>query len=124
MNEWLIPSLFTCGPLVFLLALWGWLVWKRKWPQPIGLVAFGIVTGNAAFAAYNFIYYQLRPTPQLPPWKDPQVLNFGLLFLLAPVGMIVGFIAGLRGTSWRLVWMLQIASLPLFGIGILAGMAV
>jgi len=90
----------------------------------MGLAALSIVSANAAFAAWNFLYYHLRPTPDLPPWKDPQVLNFGLLFLTAPFGMIVGFIAGLRGTPWWLVGVMLAASLPLLLVGLLAGASV
>jgi hypothetical protein len=92
--------------------------------EHLGLVALGIVSANAVFAAWNFLYYHLRPTPELPPWKDPQILNFGLLFLTAPCGMIVGFIAGLRGTSWWLVGVMLAASLPMLVVGLLAGASV
>jgi hypothetical protein len=90
----------------------------------MGLVALSVVSANAAFAAWNFLYYHLRPTPELPPWKDPQVLNFGLLFLTVPIGVIFGVISERRGNPRWLVGLMLAASLPLFVVGVLACMAV
>jgi hypothetical protein len=47
-----------------------------------------------------------------------------LLFLLAPVGMIVGFIAAVRGTPRWLVWIVEGASVPLLIVGLLASASV
>jgi hypothetical protein len=90
----------------------------------MGLVALSVVSANAAFAAWNFLYYHLRPTPELPPWKDPQVLNFGLLFLTVPIGVIFGVISERRGSPRWLVGLMLAASLPLFLIGLMAGASV
>jgi len=76
------------------------------------------------YAAWVFVYYQLHPLPYLPPWKDPLTLDLGLLFLMAPVGMIIGLIALARGAPKWLTIVLEIISLPLFLTGLLAGVSV
>ncbi len=97
----------------------------RQRPRRLAIIALGIVTANAIFAASTYAYYLVHPpSASLPPWKDPQILNFGLLFLLAPIGMIVGGIAATRGTAKWLIWLLELASVPLLVIGFFAGMAV
>jgi hypothetical protein len=93
MTQWLIPYLFTCGPFVLTFAAWIRLLWTRQWPRPIALIALGIASANAAFAAHTFLYYHLKPSPYRPPWEDPEILHFGLLFLLAAIGMVVGVVA-------------------------------
>jgi hypothetical protein len=69
------------------------------------------------------LYYELRPPHFLPPWQDPEILQLGLLFLLAPIGMIVGLVALVRGAPKWLIGIVEIASLPLFVVGIMAGSA-
>jgi hypothetical protein len=77
------------------------------------------------FAAGTYAYYLLHPpSPSLPPWKDPQILNFGLLFLLAPIGMIVGGVAATRGTAKWLILVIEVASIPLLVLGFFASAAV
>jgi hypothetical protein len=90
----LIPCVLTCGPLVITIAAWTRLYQKRQGRQhALGLVALGVVTANAAFAAATFLYYELRPPSHfLPPWQDPEILQLGLLFLLAPISMILGVV--------------------------------
>lgn len=125
MIQHLILILLTCGPLA--LALFGWvrLYRTRSRLNALALVALGIVTANATFAAWTCLYYTLRPTAWLPPWKDPEILNFGLLFLFAPIGMILGAIsAGRRNAPRWLIAIMEIASLPLLLLGIMAGFAV
>jgi hypothetical protein len=119
----LIPYLLTCGPFVLALAAWTKLYWARQWPRPIALVALGIVSVNAALAASTFLYYDFRPSP-LPPWQNPQILTLGLLFLLAPIGMIVGFVAAVRGAPKWLICIVEIASVPLLMVGVMASNAV
>ena len=123
MTERVIPYLLTCGPFVLTLAAWARLYREPRWPPPIPVLALGIVSANAALAAVTFIYYDLRPSP-LPPWQNLQILTLGLLFLLAPIGMIVGFIAGARGAPKWLVCIVEIASVPLLVVGFFAVAAV
>jgi len=121
----LILILFTCGPLALTIFGWVRLYRTRSGTNALALVALGVVTANATFAAWTCLYYTFLPTPWLPPWKDPEILNFGLLFLFAPVGMILGAIAGGRRTAPRwLVALMEIASLPLLFLGIMASAAV
>jgi hypothetical protein len=127
MTERLIPLLLTCGPLVLTVAAWIKLYWARQpqWPRPVALVALSITSANAAFAAGTFLYYQFRPSSSwLPPWQDPQILQLALLFLLAPIGMIVGAVAGARGAAKWLIRVVEVASLPLLAVGIMACAAV
>jgi hypothetical protein len=122
-----ILSMFTCGPLVLTLFAWTKLYWarERQWPDAVALVALGIVSANAALAAGTFLYYQLKPSPfWRPAWEDPQILTLGLLFLLAPVGMILGVVAGIRGAPKWLVCVVEVASVPLLVVGLMAGAAV
>jgi hypothetical protein len=98
---------------------------QRQWPGAVALVALGIVSANAAFAAGTFLYYQFSPPPSwLPPWQDPQILTLAMLGLPAPIGMILGVLAGVRGAPKWLVCILEIASVPLLVIGLMASIAV
>jgi hypothetical protein len=121
-----VIPLFSCGPLVLALAAWIGLFWVRAQQRPrLALIALSIVTANALFASWTYAYYLLHPpSSSLPPWTDPQILNFGLLFLLAPVGMIVGGISASRGTTKWLIWVLEGASIPLLVLGFFASAAV
>lgn len=122
----MIP-LFSCGPLLLTVAAWGRLYWlrDRQGPLRFTIIALSILTANATFAAGTYAYYQVHPpSALLPPWKGPQILNFGLLFLLAPIGMIVGGVAAARGTAKWLVWLVELASVPLLVLGFFASMAV
>ena len=121
----LIPCVLTCGPLVITIAAWTRLYQKRQGRQhALGLVALGVVTANAAFAAATFLYYELRPPSHfLPPWQDPEILQLGLLFLLAPISMILGVVAGVLGAPKWLMVVVEIASLPLLAVGLMASAA-
>ena len=116
----MIAYLFTCGPFVLMLCTFIKLALTRQWPRPIGIAALTIASANAIFAAYNSLYYHFRPSPYSPPWKDPQILNYGLLFLSAPIAMIVSSFAAARGTPKWQVYVVRIASIPLFLIGLFA----
>ena len=126
MNEVLIPYMLTCGPLGLTLCAWVKLysARQRQWPDPVALTALGIVSANAILAAVTFIYFDSKPSHPLPPWEDLQVLTLGLLLLLAPVGMIVGFFAALRGAPKWLIGIVEIASVPLLVVGLMASGAV
>lgn len=125
MIQHIILGLLACGPLALTLFGWTRLYRTRSRPNALALVALGIVTASATFAAWTYLYYTLRPTPWLPPWKDPEILNFALQFLLAPIGMILGAIsAGRRNAPRWLIAIMEIASLPLLFLGIMATLAV
>jgi hypothetical protein len=128
MTARIVLCMLTCGPFVLTLAAWMklYLARQRQSPQPLALalVALSIVSANGALAAGTFSYYQLKPPSQLPPWQDPEILQLGLLGLLAPVGMILGVVAGIHGAPKWLIWIVEIASVPLFVVGVMAGSAV
>ena len=119
--------LLTFGSLGFALGAWAifFLTWRRRKAATPALIALIITTLNAAFAAGLSVHFHLHPTsPRLPPWRDPEILDFGLFFFLAPIGMTVAGVAGFRGASKWLVSVLELALLPLLLLGIAAGMAV
>jgi hypothetical protein len=122
----LILSLFIFGPLLLILAAWIKLYMARKKSRPStpALTALIIASANAAFAVRNFLHHHFKPGPYLPPWKDSEILNFGLLFLTAPIGMIVAFIAALRGAQGWVTWMVEISSLLLLTIGFFAAASI
>ena len=119
-------SLFSCGPLVIALATWIGLRWVRVQQKPeLAVIALSIVTANAVLAAWIHLYYRLHiPSASLAPWQDPQILDFGLLLLSAPIGMIVGGVAASRGTAKWLIWVLEGASIPLLVLGFFANAAI
>ncbi|MGA9804119.1 MAG: hypothetical protein WBQ46_12800, partial [Terriglobales bacterium] len=92
--------------------------------RPVALIALGIASANAALAAGEFLRYEFRPPSQLPPWEDSQVLTLAMLFLLAPIGMIVGFFALARRAPKWLICIVEIASVPLLVVGFFASAAV
>ncbi len=122
----LILYLLTCGPLVALLWAWASIVRTRKIRslRRVVFVALGTVTINAVLAACTSAYYGFKPVPaHTPPWESPEVATFGLLLLLAPIGMFVGLFAAGRGTPKWLFCVIEVASLPLVLIGLMAAMA-
>jgi hypothetical protein len=122
----IVPLFLTCGPAVFATfavvdALKGYKSGKLR-AFPVGCVGGAwLIT---FYAAYIFLRYTLKPSPDLPPWKDPETLDLGLLFLLAPIGLVLTMIAGLRGASRWAVVPLVAALLVLFLVGILEGASV
>ena len=123
----LAPYILTCGPLALTFTAWAKLYCsrQRQWPDAFALLAFGIVSANTVLSAGTFLYYQFRPSSTfLPPWEDPEILTLGLLVLLAPIGMILGAVASAHGAPKWLVCTMEIASVPLFVVGIMAGSAV
>jgi hypothetical protein len=121
-----VIPMFSCGPLALTTAAWVGLCWVRGQQRPrLAVIALSIVTSNAAFAAGTYAYYLVHPpSPSLPPWRDPQILNFGLLILLAPIGMVVGGVAAICGTAKWLILVIELASIPLLVLGFFAGAAV
>jgi hypothetical protein len=122
--ERIVWYLLACGPLVFTLVAWSRLCQTRRWPPLIALATLGYVTAIASLSSCEFLYLQFRPTSTLPPWEDPQILSLGSLFFLAPIGMILGVVAGRRGSPKWIVGTAEIASLPLLIVGLVAGMSV
>jgi len=114
------------SPLVFILAAWLKVYWARewKWGNAFGLIALNIVTLNAIYGAGTFLYYESGPPSHLPPWNDPETLGLGLLFLLAPFGMILGGVAAFTGAPKWLACIVEIASLPLLAVGLMVGTSV
>lgn len=121
-----LPLLLTCGP--FLLATFALartvMGYKGDQLRPLALWSVGLAWLVSAYGAYIFLYYTLKPSPDLPPWKDPETLDLGLLFLLAPVGLVATVVAGLRGASRWAVIPLVAALLVLFFVGLLEGASV
>ena len=120
----LIGGLLTFVPLVLTSFAWLKLYLADQWPRRAALVGLGIVTANATFASVEYLYFVLRPYRFVPGWEDPQVLSIGLLFFLAPIGMVSGFVAAGRGTPAWLICIMEAASVPLFLMGVMAGSAV
>jgi hypothetical protein len=87
--------------------------------------ALAIATLNATFAAFTFLYYQWKPVADtVPPWKDPLVLDLSLLFLLAPIAIIAGFVALAKRAPWWLVLLIELSSIPLGLVGLFACISV
>lgn len=122
----IVPWLFNCAPLAIMLVGWAILYQRRevRTIRVIGLVALGLATANALFAAATFTYYELQPRGFLPPWQDPEILNLGLLFFLAPAAMVLGVIGAVRGVPKWLMGLVEVASVPLLLVGVSAVVAV
>lgn len=117
--------LLSCTPLAIMLVAWAILYGcQRERVLPIGFIALGVATANAIFASGIFSYYELRPAGFLPPWHDPEILNLGLLFLLAPVAMVLGVVAAVRGAPKWLMGLVELSSVPLLIVGLFAVAAV
>lgn len=121
-----VPLLLTCGPAV--LSTFALLKSLRNYKNhelralPLGMIGGAWII--SVYAAYILVRYTVNPTPDLPPWKNPETLDLALLFLLAPLGFVFTVIAGLRGASKAVVTSLSVALLILFAVGILEGVSV
>jgi len=117
----LVPLLLSCGPAV--LSTFALLRTVKEYRSgQLRAFPFWVVGGAwliTAYAAYIFLRYTVKPSPFLPPWKDPETLDLALLFLLAPIGLVATLIAGLRGASRWVVVPLVAALLVLFLVGLL-----
>jgi hypothetical protein len=122
----LLPLLFTCGPALLSVLAFVKIFkeYRSAQAQPIALWSVGGILLVTAYAAYISIYYAIKPPPDSPPWKDPVTLDLGLLFLLAPIGLVLAVIARLRGASKWVVTPLVAALLVLFLVGCLAAASV
>jgi hypothetical protein len=122
----IVPWLFNCAHFAVMLVAWGVLYRRRevKTVPLIGGVALGLATANALFGAATFTYYELQPHVFRAPWQDPEILNLGLLFFLAPAAMVLGVVAAVRGAPKWLMGLVELASVPLLLVGISAVVAV
>jgi hypothetical protein len=113
------------GPFALLAyAWWSLLIQPRNRRSPaLTYVAFVLVSLNAAAAAGLFVISRIHPST-LPPWQDPINLRAGLLLLTVPTGMLVALFAAVYGGPRRLLAILELASLPLFLIGLGAAVSV
>ena len=121
-----VPFLLTCGPAVLstfalIRALKDYRSGRLRVFPLWAVCGAWLVT---VYAAYNFLRYTVKPSPYLPPWKDPETLDLALLFLLAPLGIVSTVVAGLRGASKRVVVPLVVALVVLFLVGLLEGASV
>jgi hypothetical protein len=116
----LIPSLINFMPLIVTVSGWVKAYRARRVESlhPFAFTLLSVIPAIAAVPAGAFVYYALRPV-HLPPWKDPQVLLIGWLFLLGPFCIIRSFLAFRKEPKW-LFWMLEVASFWLTGLGFLA----
>jgi len=127
MTSRFVLYLMTCGPLVLTFAAWMRVYWVRRkqTTHAFGLLALGFASANAILAAGTFLYYELSPPAHfLPPWKDPEILQLGIVGFLALIPMALGVVAAILGAPKWLIGIVEIASLPLFVIGVMAGAAV
>jgi hypothetical protein len=122
----LVPLLLTCGPLLLSTAAAVETIkdYRRGQLRALALAAVAAAWSVSAYAASVFLYYTLKPSPYLPPWKDPETLSLALLFLLAPVGLVATVIAGIRGASKWTVLSLVAAMLVLSFVGLIEGNSV
>jgi hypothetical protein len=119
-------GLLTCGPLLPASTTWAsqlWM-WRKQRPRTMTLVALGIFGATTLFAAWNFFYYDFRPPSNLPPWKDSEILNFGVLFPPVVTAMLLGLGAVLRGAPKWLIAVVEIGLLPLLFLSFMAAGAV
>ena len=121
MQLFVVPLLLTTGPAILsTFALVRTLKdYRRGQLRSLPLGAVGVCWLITAYAACVFLYYTMKPSPDLPPWKDPETLDLGLLFLLAPIGVVSTVVAGVRGASRWIVIPLVAAMLILFLVGLL-----
>lgn len=125
MSGRIVLQTLTTGLLLLTLAVWMRLYWMPRQRHAFALLALGITTANASFASATSLYFGLRPSSHfLPPWQDLEILQLGMLCLLAPIGMILGIIAAFLSAPKWVIGVVEVASLPLLVVGIMAGMAV
>lgn len=121
-----VPFVLTCGPTVLstFALVKAFNDYRKGQLRPLPMWAVGGAWLITVYAAYIFVYYTMKPSPDLPPWKDPETLDLALLFLLAPIGLVSTVIAGVRGVSKWTVVPLVAALLVLFFVGLLEGASV
>lgn len=119
----LVPFLVNFMPLIVTLSGWVRAYRARRGESlhPFAFTLLAIVTALAALPAGSFIYFELRPI-HLPPWQSPEVALLGWFSLLGPFCIVLGFLAFRQEPRW-LFWVLEVASLWLTGLGVLAVVA-
>ena len=120
----LVPYLVNFMPLIVTVSGWvrAYRASRFRPLHPFAFALLAIVTAGAAVPASSFIYFdELKPV-HLPPWQDPLVLLYGWFCLFGPFCVILGFLAFRNEPKW-LFWVLELASLWLTGLGVLAVMA-
>jgi len=120
--KWLI----ACLPLLAVLCVWAKVYRTRYMLSPLvtSFIALGFVTALAALAAGTCAYFDLRPErPSLQPWESREFGLFGSLFLLSPIGMILGFVASRNGAPKWLWWTVEIVATWLFLLGVMVGIS-
>ena len=115
-------GLLTYGPFALALIAWAGqiLLWRRQKPGWMTLLALGLFGASASLAAWTFFSYDFRLSSNQAPWRDPEILNFGLLFFPVLVEMILAFGAILRGAPKSMMAMVGIGSLPLLFLSVMA----
>lgn len=126
MAEQVTFYLLTCGPVVLTGAAWArvYLARQRERQRPVALIALAVTSANAVLSVDEFLRLQFRSSSGPPPWQDPQILTLSMLFLLAPIGMVLGLVALARGGPKWLFFTVEIASAALCVVGLLASLAV
>ena len=119
--------LLTFGPLLIIVFGWFRVAVQREhgWPRASAFIALSVATANALISSGVVLYYAIHPVPpHVPPWEDGQILYLSLQLLSAPVAMLIGLGALIRGAPKWLVVVVEIASIPMCVIGFLASCAV
>jgi hypothetical protein len=126
MQSPVVPLLLTCGPAVLSTFALVRSLKDYRSGQLHALPLWSIVGAwlITAYAAYIFLRHTLKPSPYLPPWKDPETLGLAILFLLAPIGLVATGVAGMRGAQRWIVIPLVVALFVLFFVGVLEGASV
>lgn len=119
----LVPYLISFMPLIVTAS--GWVgAYRKRHSEPLHSFAFvllAFVTALAVVAASSFVYFELRPE-HLPPWQSTEVVLFGWFLILGPASVLLSFLALRKNPMW-LFWVLEVASVWLTGLGVLAAMA-
>jgi hypothetical protein len=117
-----VTHLIFFTPLI--VTVGGWIRAYREDSEPVHPFALTLligVTGLAALAGVSFVYFDFEPV-RLPPWESPEIRLFGSFLLLGPASMAASFLALGKRPKW-LFWVLEMASLWLTGLGLLAASA-
>ena len=120
-----VRLLLTCGPAVLATPAFIKSVKLHKADQlkVISVWLIGFAWLLTVYAAYLYVRYTVAPSG-LPPWKDPETLGLGSVFLFAPIGIITTIVAAIAGATKSIVLPVVIAMVILLLVGIMAGISV